>query len=306
MQKKFMEERKRIVGAVVPLNIPYKENEDIDYDAFEKYVDWLAGEGVPILLLTWGSSEYANITDKEIYELTKIGAQANSGRSHFVGGTKGWPVKECIKFVEHSRKYGASAANIQPECQFSIANRKLESLIEYYRLIGEATDFPLWAYTNCNILTPQVIKRIVDEVPWIIAIKNDDDALYSYYDYVKAAGDSIQIVTGGQMKSMLFAWQIGGFAYLCTISPFYPKIGIEFINCLQKNDYAKAKEIIHKWEDPVLDIGTKYNWLLVMKTFIYLRGLYPFPKLRVPSISLSDIEFREIKSVYEKLLSQPC
>ena len=62
----------RLKGPVVPLNICFNEDGTVHYDAVEKYVDWLCEQGPVVLLLTAGSSEFAYLSEKEIYELTTL------------------------------------------------------------------------------------------------------------------------------------------------------------------------------------------------------------------------------------------
>lgn len=104
MMRKYEQVKSRILGPVVPLNIPFKADEEIDYDALERYVDWL-GEGVPVLILSYGSSEFGALTDYEIYEITKVVANANQERAHFVGASRCWPLQEVVKYIDFARRF---------------------------------------------------------------------------------------------------------------------------------------------------------------------------------------------------------
>lgn len=296
-----------LCGPVVPLNIPFKANEEVDYDALESYVDWLAGEGVPILLLTFASSECGSITDRELYEITKMAARANRGRAHFVGATRCWPIEETVKYINFARECGASAVKIQPNL-FSGLSFRTDTIIDYYKQIEERTQFPLWAYTllqnGSNSLSAADVKRLAEEVPSVIAMKNDGEAMYLYYNYVRAAGSNLQVVTGGQMKTMLYGWQLGGRAYLCPISPFYPKAGLQFIDCLKQGDYEGAQTIVKFWEDPVIGLAAKYDWFSLIKAILQAQGLFPDRKVRLPGITASDAQYKEIRLAVEALMSR--
>ena len=67
-----------------------------------RYVNWLCEQNIPVILLTYGSSEFCSLTDEEIWQLTaELGAEI-SGRlvvhlPQRVGGTPG----QCRQFLKH-------------------------------------------------------------------------------------------------------------------------------------------------------------------------------------------------------------
>ena len=74
----------RLKGPVVPLNICFNEDGTVNQGAVGEYVNWLCEEKTPVLLLTYGSSEFASLSDEELWELTATVARANAGRSLFI------------------------------------------------------------------------------------------------------------------------------------------------------------------------------------------------------------------------------
>ncbi len=71
----------RLKGPVVPLNICFTGDNEIDYPAMRRYVNWLCEQQVPVLLLTYGSSEFSAHSDEEIWRLSAELAEAIGGRS---------------------------------------------------------------------------------------------------------------------------------------------------------------------------------------------------------------------------------
>ena len=58
---------RRMRGPVVPLNVCFNEDASVDFDAVGRYTGWLAESGVPIIILSSGSSEYAYLTEAETF-----------------------------------------------------------------------------------------------------------------------------------------------------------------------------------------------------------------------------------------------
>ena len=55
-------------GPVVPVNVCFGDDDSLDIGAMRKYVNWLCEQRIPVILLTYGSSEFCSLTDKEIWQ----------------------------------------------------------------------------------------------------------------------------------------------------------------------------------------------------------------------------------------------
>ena len=80
----------RMKGPVVPINVCFNADGTINYDAVGAYINWLCEEKTPVLLLTYGSSEFASISDEELWKLTETVASATDGRSLCIASTSYW------------------------------------------------------------------------------------------------------------------------------------------------------------------------------------------------------------------------
>ena len=69
----------RLKGPVVPLNICFTAEGTIDYPAQRRYVNWLCEQGVPVILLTYGSSEFSLLGDEDLWRLSAEMAQSWPG-----------------------------------------------------------------------------------------------------------------------------------------------------------------------------------------------------------------------------------
>jgi dihydrodipicolinate synthase/N-acetylneuraminate lyase len=296
--------QQRIIGPVVALNIPFREDETIDYSAMERYVDFLAKNGSPTLLLTYGSSEYAALCDEEVYELTKVIASANGGRSVFVAATKCWTAQKSIEYIEYAGKCGAQSVKVQPP--YYACKVDQSKLAEYYKQISDAVDMPLWAYSmpvagNHPGITPQTWHRIVEECSNVYAMKNDGDMIYGQYNLIRNAGEKAMVVSGGQMKTVLFGWQLGAKSYLCPVAPVFPKEALLFTDYMQKGMNEEAIQVIHRFEDPMIDICEDIDWLVMIKGMLYCAGHFPTPLLRRPAKSADKEQIARIRRLYEEI-----
>jgi 4-hydroxy-tetrahydrodipicolinate synthase len=263
----------RLKGPVVPLNLCFRADGSVDFAAVGRYVDWLCGQQVPVLLLTYGSSEFASLTDEDIWRLTAEVGKACAGRSLFIASTGLWPPRQCRAFLQHADQAGADAVKVQIH---PFHPRTREFTAGYYDLLEGASDIPLLVWgIGPDPLPVEVVAELARREN-VVGIKNDADQFYGYYDLIRATrGQTFAVVSGGQMRNFAFGYQVGSPAYLCTIAPFRPDIALDFYHLLVDHRYEEAWETVRRYEDPWLGAALEVGWLKAIKTALYLRGLYP-------------------------------
>ena len=293
---------RRASGAVIPLNIPFLEDERIDYESLKVYVEYLVKNEARTLLLTYGSSEYGLLCDDEIYEITSVVAKTVAGRCNFVGASKCWQIDKTIDYIKFAQKCGATAVKVQADV--FVTRSTEETIFEYYRRICEKTDFPLWAYTCPNRertpLQPDTIAKLADELPNIYAMKTDGEMMYLYYNMIHAS-PNILICSGGQMKTMLYGYRMGSKAYLCPIAPFLPKVSNRFISLLSSGDYDGAYDMVQTYETPIMQLTKTVPWLSLIKYVLFLRGHFKTPIVRCPGIMVDEKMTGYIAGVINKI-----
>ncbi|MFH1006568.1 MAG: dihydrodipicolinate synthase family protein [Candidatus Latescibacterota bacterium] len=266
----------RLKGPVVPINVCVNEDGTINHDAVGAYVEWLCEEHVPILMLTYGSSEFMGLCDQEIWELTETVARVNAGRALCVASTGFWKPAQTRDFLKHADAVGVDAVKVQIHPWFP----KTQSVLTgYFDLIESASDIPLLLWGHTPPPFPVEVAAELAKRPNVVGMKNDGDAFYTYYDLIRATrDDGFAVVSGGQMRNFVFGYQIGSPAYLCPIAPFRPDIALRFYGLLVEGAYDAAWQMVFRYEEPWLSWATDAsarNWITVMKSAVQVQGLYP-------------------------------
>ncbi|RKU14668.1 hypothetical protein C6501_07945 [Candidatus Poribacteria bacterium] len=289
----------RLKGPVVPVNTCFGDDDSLDIGAMRKYVNWLCEQSVPVILLTYGSSEFCSLTDEEIWRLTSELAEEISGRSLFIPSTGWWHPGQCREFLKHCNGEGVDAVKVQIHPGLGL---KREVIVGYFDGIQDAAPMPLLVWGAWQDPYPVDIVVELAKRPEVVGIKNDGHPFYAYYDIIRATTDeNFAVVSGGQMRNFMFGYPIGSTAYLCTIAPFRPDIALEFYNALTTGHNDDAKEIVFRYEEPWLKTATKLEWLPSIKSALHLHGLYPNHRLRTPAISHTDEKHQEVRGVLERI-----
>ena len=280
MATRAAEAHARLKGPAVPINICFNEDGSVNLSAVAGYVDWLCDQGVPVLLLTAGSSEYGGLSDDDVRALTKTIAEVNAGRSLFVTSTRFWNSADTRAFLVYADEVGADAVKVQIG---PMTPSTKDALLTYFDLIEDASDIPLLLWTLREPAFPVDAAAELARRPNIIGMKNDGDQFSAYYDYIRATEDQqFNVLSGGQMRNFVYGHQVGSTGYLCTTAPFRPDLALEFYGYVENRDYDAAWAFVRKYEDPWLQWAIEGGWLGPIKTAIYVCGHYPNNLLAPP------------------------
>ena len=290
---------KRMKGPVVPLNICFNEDGGVNFGAVRDYVDWLCAEGTRIVLLTSGSSEYASLSDEEIWRLTAEIADVNQGRSLFITGTGYWKPTQTREFLVHADAVGADAVKLQftPGSQLTH-----EMVVRYVDMIEGAAGIPLLLLVGAPGQFPLSAAIELADRPYMVGMKNDGDPFSAYYDLIRGTrGKNFGVISGGQMRNFMFGHPLGSPAYLCPVAPFRPDIALEFHGHLEAGRTDDAWGIVFRYEEPFMRWAKNVSWMAVMKSAIQLQGLYPnnLPGPPIPPHAPEVLE--QVRAQLEKL-----
>ena len=302
--ERYAQVLERLKGPVVPINICFTADDDVDYPAMRKYVSYLCEEGVPVLLLTGGSSEYAALSDEEIWRLTAELAEEIGGRSVFVASTGSWHPRLCREFLQHADRSGVDAVKVQM-CHGAIMSAdqissKREVIFNYFDAIQDAAPIPLLFLIGGGMTVPVDVIAELGRRPQVIGTKNDGDAFYLYYDLIRATRDQdFAVISGGQMRNFAFGYQLGSAGYLCTIAPFLPRIAMQFYNLLVAGKLDEAWEIVTRYEEPWMKVALKLGWLHSIKSAENIYGLVPTNYVRRPGASHTAEQREQVRQGLE-------
>lgn len=289
----------RLKGPVVPVNLCFTDDDQLDLEAIGRYVGWLCEQHVPVVLLTYGSSEFMSLTDDEIWALTARVGRAVAGGSLFIASTGWWPPARCREFLQHAEASGADAVKVQIHPWMGT---RREVLLGYFDAVQDATSLPLLVWGNWPSPYPVDVVAELARRPQICGIKNDGDPFYVYYDLLRATRDQdFAVISGGQMRNFAFGYPLGSPAYLCTVAPFRPDVALRFYGALVAGQAQQAWDMVFRYEEPWLKLAEELSWLPCIKSALQACGLYPGRRLRAPAQWHSDEQYQHVRRTLEEV-----
>lgn len=300
---------KKIKGAVLPIPIPFLENEEIDYQGLNTYIQFLSDKGIKNVMTTVGTSRFNLLSDEEVRQVNKVVADAmpNDGISIVANPLVG-STKSAISFAEHSQSIGADFFLLYfPERHYGE-----ENTYQYFKTVAEAVDIPILIHempkrNGIGGGTVQYSLNLLERllaIPNIVGFKEEAlNAEYSNQIVTQFKDDAIIIGAGGGMSRYLKRdFERGSKAFLGGIGNFYPQLEIDFYNAITSGNEALANKIVSEIELPYFDIVVPYGWHPTLKAALAYQGLMnPFE--RRPMVKLSTDARKTIEKAVDNILN---
>ena len=221
-------------GLTVALVTPFK-NQQVDYDALKKLVDWHAAEGTDCLAPCGTTGESPTLDHEEHERVVATVCEQARGRIKVMAGTGSNSTREAIRLTKAAKKAGANGA-LMVGPYYNKPTQ--DGYYKHFAAVAEAVELPIVLYnipgrTGSNML-PETIARLA-KLPTIVAVKeatgsmDQASAIAALCDITLLSGDDsltlplmsiggrgIVSVVGNivprDMKAMLAAWEAGQIA----------------------------------------------------------------------------------------------
>lgn len=295
-----------IIGPVIPVPTPFKEDQSICIESMKKYVEFLVDNGISNVMTTVGTSRYNLMTFDEIKEINKALVDGAKGKAKtIVANPTIGGVKHAIEFAKHSEEIGADYLLLYfPERHYGI-----ENTYKFFEQVSKSTniktlihEMPMRnGFGGPNEQYSIELLEKLFKIDNIVGVKEEAlDAEYSNKLVERFSNEAIMIGAGGGMSRYLYRdYERGSKAFLGGIGGFMPKLELEFFEAITSGNKNRATEIVEKIEKPYFEKVCPLGWHPSLKSAISLKGLMPKFE-REPMKVFSDEEISFMQKVMEE------
>lgn len=227
------------------LPIPYTER-----------LDWLIGHGVSSIFVAGGTGEFFSLSAAEYASIVTIAARTAVDRVPVISSV-GKSIPEAIDFSEMAEEAGIDALLLFPPY---LTECPPEGIYEYAKTIINHTILPVIYYNRGNgILSAPWIKKLADDCPNLIGLKDGTGNMQDLNDIIKTVGPRLSYI-GGVPTAEIIAeayLSIGVNTYSSAVFNFVPALANLFYKALRAGDKATVKEITQKFYIPLVRLRNK-------------------------------------------------
>ncbi len=208
-------------GVATAIVTPLNEN-GIDYEAFERLIEWQIQEGINAIVVAGTTGEGSTLTDEEHKAVIKFAVDKIGGRVPVIAGTGSNDTAYAIELTKFACEAGADAMLVVTP-YYNKATQK--GLIQSFTAIADASTKPVILYnvpsrTGCNI-EPATCLELAKH-PNIVGIKEASGNISQIAKIASLVGDELDIYSGND-DQIVPIMSLGGKGVISVLSNILPK-----------------------------------------------------------------------------------
>ena len=304
----FDEIKDRLQGCVYTIYTPFDENEKIDYDALDSYLEHIYRTGGRKFYAMAYNSRYSQLTHTEILNLNEFCIRKvkmlDTHNIVIVGDPIHCSTKETISFSQHAKDAGADLVSLLVrEKYFSD-----EQILDHYAEVGRESRIGILVHEmpfvsgmdGTQMHWPYSLFKALPKVPEIIALKEDAKDFKTTCMALEVE-PRIRVIIAGRKSNFITYRSYGARAYLNGISMLDARIGEAFWAAYESNDQLTTQFILERIEAPFFDrCAAKYGWHRSNKALLQAAGLM-HRRDRMPLKHIDDKEFLIVDEVHKEV-----
>ena len=278
--------KRRLRGPIVSIPTPFTADSKVDHQGVRTMIRRALDHSIEIFCLTAGDSQFSFLSYEEIKELTRVVAEAVGDKGMTIAGTGPWWTDRAIDFARHAESVGVTAVMV-----LLPPGGDEDGLFMHYQQIACRTRLPIVLHGNYP--TP-LLQRLL-KIDSIAALKEDVSEHY----FVETAihfGQRLNCFSGGSYEYFVVAQPYGATAYFDTYSTFAPEISVRFWKAVQANDYAAEREIIEKYDHPLIYHEFSHPFWHATLEYFGVAGRY----MRAPQHTYTNDEMKKVKAFFDE------
>lgn len=277
----------------------FDDNGAFNATTFAERVEWFVSHDVSSVFVAGGTGEFFSLTAAEYEQIVNISVKVVNERVPVISSV-GRSVPEAIAFAKMAEQAGVHALLLFPPY---LTECPQDGVYEYAKAILNGTSLPIIYYNRGNgVLTAPYIKKLADECPNLIGLKDGTGNMQDLNDIIKTVGKRLSYI-GGVPTAEIIAeayLSIGVNTYSSAAFNFVPELANKFYKALRAGDTATVTEITQKFYIPLVRLRNKKNGYAVslIKAGAKLIGKSA-GDVRPPLVMPTETDTAELKKIIE-------
>mgnify|MGYP005835282449 CR=1 FL=1 len=230
---------KKTAGVFVPISTPFREDEEVDYDALIFNLGRYAASGVLGYLALGSNGENRSLTEEEkLRVLETIVRHKGQGQVVMAGATYD-AQRDTERFLKCAASIGADFGLVLSPGYFR-KQMTDDVLHRYFSTLADTSPLPLFLYNApgfCGVtLSPALVGRLAAH-PNIVGMK--DSASSGIENFLPFESESFHVLAGS--ANFLLAAMLGGsVGGTVSLANSFPALAMELFRCGQARDEVRG------------------------------------------------------------------
>ncbi|MEN6295483.1 MAG: 4-hydroxy-tetrahydrodipicolinate synthase [Chloroherpetonaceae bacterium] len=277
-------------GVITAIVTPFKSNLDIDFDAFERLIEFQIERNIDGIVVCGTTGESPTLSHKERIALIIKAIQVANGRVPIIAGTGTNDTKATIELSLLAKSEGADAILLVAPYY----NKPTQlGLLQHFLTISEQVDIPQIIYnvpgrTGVNISAETQIE-IANQCKNVIATKEASGNVEQAMNIIKSAPANFALLSGDDALTLPLM-SVGAKGIVSVLSNYAPKELKEMVQFALDGDFEQARKIHYELLD-LMQLNFIESNPVPAKAALGLMGLInPYVRLPLVPIAQSNLD----------------
>ena len=283
-------------GSFPALVTPFKENFEIDYDAYGRLLDFQIENGTDGIVPCGCSGEAATLSHDEQKALIRFAVERVAGRVPVVAGTGSNNTAEAVGLTKFAKEVGADGALLITPYY----NKPTPAgQIAHYTRVAEEARIPIMLYNvpgrTGTKISPETIAAL-SKVPYIVSVKEACGSVDQVSQILHLC--DINVMSGDDSLTLPMM-SVGAKGVVSVAANIVPRLISDLCKAANAGDFAKARELHYK----MLPLGTALfleTNPMPVKAALAKMGMIK-NVLRLPLVSMTDESADRMDPVLKEL-----
>lgn len=235
-----------VYGIVPPMVTPFRPDGSIDSELLRADTRYLVeSAGAHGLAVCGSTGEGHTLSTEETRLITAEVAEVVAGRVPVITGIIANSTAAVIERGKAVADLGVAALQVTPV--HYLFRPDDDAMVRHFADIADATELPVMIYNVVpwTYLSPELLTRIIDEVPGVIGVKQSAGDMKLLADLLLQAGDRARIMSA--VDALLYpSFVLGAVGSIAAILTAAPTLCVELWNAVQSGDHSRGRELHEK------------------------------------------------------------
>ncbi|CEP10295.1 hypothetical protein [Parasitella parasitica] len=287
-------------GVFVPVPTFFKANEDLDLDAFDKHVEYLASSGIAGIVVLGSMGEAVNLSE---YERVQVIQQCFESINKYnpklkmIAGTSSQSARNTIAYTRQAAEAGAGYALVLPP-SFYKGSMDHNALYKFYTSVADQSPLPIVIYNYpgvCQGLDLSISLLVeLSQHKNIVGVKGTDGNVGKMANLVNKTNPEDLTLLAGSVDFFLSELIIGAVGLIPGAGNVFPSLCVHVQTLYEENRLQEAIELQRKLVEAD-DALCRWHGVPGIKSFIqkrlgYGEGICRSPLQKVDRVNADAIE----------------
>jgi len=234
-----------IMGALVTA---FHGDGSVDYETFEKQVNFLIDAGLPFIAHPMHIGESPNLTVQERKDLATCLVKAAGGRVPTFVNVSMHGTDNMLDMASHVETTGATGMVVLSPYHWE---PEREAHLDHFFTIGNSVDLKMIAYNNPRRvqvgISHDMLGEMIEKLPNLVALKDASFDMNFFTGACRVASgvrDNFSVFTG--IEWLLTSIPVGGSGSFSNCAEVAPKMILSLFDACMKGDYETARPLQYK------------------------------------------------------------